>query len=37
MKPLVPNLKNEYTNCGHWIQLEQPDAVNKMLEEFFLG
>lgn len=35
MKPLVPNLKNEFTNCGHWIQLEQPDAVNKMLQEFF--
>jgi len=35
MKPLVPNLKLENMDCGHWMQIEHPDEVNRMLEEFF--
>ncbi|KAI9739920.1 MAG: hypothetical protein M1818_004976 [Claussenomyces sp. TS43310] len=35
MKPFAPNLVNKKLTTGHWIMLEQPDEVNKMLEEFF--
>lgn len=35
MKPVVPNLKVEKQNTGHWIMLEEPDETNRILEEFF--
>ncbi|RFU27301.1 hypothetical protein B7463_g9048, partial [Scytalidium lignicola] len=34
MRPLVPDLKVESVNGGHWLQLEKADEVNKILEEF---
>ena len=34
MRPLVPDLKVEHVNGGHWLQLEKADEVNKILEEF---
>ena len=34
MRPLVPNLKVENVNGGHWLQLEKEDEVNKTLEGF---
>jgi len=36
MKNLVPNLRKSVTvpNCGHWVQQEAPDAVNRELIEF---
>ena len=34
MRPLVPDLKVENVNGGHWLQLEKADEVNKILEEF---
>ena len=34
MRPLVPNLKVENVDGGHWLQLEKADEVNKILEEF---
>jgi len=34
MRPLVPDLKVENVNGGHWLQLEKADEVNKTLEEF---
>ncbi|KAE9371498.1 alpha/beta-hydrolase [Stipitochalara longipes BDJ] len=34
MRPLVPDLKVETVNGGHWLQLEKADEVNKILEEF---
>jgi soluble epoxide hydrolase / lipid-phosphate phosphatase len=34
MRPLVPHLKVENVNGGHWLQLEKADEVNKILEEF---
>ena len=36
MRPLVPDLKVENVNGGHWLQLEKPDEVNKILEEFMV-
>jgi soluble epoxide hydrolase/lipid-phosphate phosphatase len=37
MKPLVPNLRVEDLDTGHWIMLEKPDEVNKILEDFIEG
>jgi soluble epoxide hydrolase / lipid-phosphate phosphatase len=34
MRPLVPDLKVENLDGGHWLQLEKADEVNKILEEF---
>lgn len=34
MRPLVPDLKVESVNGGHWLQLEKADEVNKILEGF---
>lgn len=34
MQPLVPDLKVESVDGGHWLQLEKADEVNKILEEF---
>lgn len=34
MRPLVPDLKVENLNGGHWLQLEKAEEVNKILEEF---
>lgn len=34
MRPLVPDLKVEHVNGGHWLQLEKADEVNKILREF---
>lgn len=34
MRPFVPDLKVENVNGGHWLQLEKPDEVNKIMEEF---
>jgi soluble epoxide hydrolase/lipid-phosphate phosphatase len=34
MRPLVPDLKVENVKGGHWLHLEKPDEVNKILEEF---
>lgn len=28
------NLNVKTLDCGHWIQLERPDVVNGLLEEF---
>ena len=32
----VQNLRVEELSCGHWIQLEQTDEYNKLLESFGL-
>ena len=32
----VQNLRVEEFSCGHWIQLEQTDEYNKLLESFAL-
>ncbi|OAA63647.1 Epoxide hydrolase-like protein [Niveomyces insectorum RCEF 264] len=34
MRPLVSDLRVENVTGGHWLQLEQADEVNKILEEF---
>lgn len=34
MRPLVPDLRVENVNGGHWLQLERADEVNKILEDF---
>ncbi len=34
MRPLVPELKVEKVNGGHWLQLEKADEVNEILEKF---
>ncbi|KEF59625.1 uncharacterized protein A1O9_04471 [Exophiala aquamarina CBS 119918] len=34
MRPLVPDLRVENVNGGHWLQLEKADEVNKILEGF---
>lgn len=34
MRPLVPDLKVETVNGGHWLQLEKTDEVNRILEGF---
>jgi soluble epoxide hydrolase/lipid-phosphate phosphatase len=34
MRPLVHDLRVENVTGGHWLQLEKPDEVNKILEEF---
>jgi soluble epoxide hydrolase / lipid-phosphate phosphatase len=34
MRPLVPDLKVEKVDGGHWLQLEKADEVNKTLERF---
>jgi soluble epoxide hydrolase/lipid-phosphate phosphatase len=34
MRPLVPDLKVENVKGGHWLQLENADEVNKVLEDF---
>ncbi|OKL62631.1 hypothetical protein UA08_01902 [Talaromyces atroroseus] len=34
MRPLVPDLKVEKVNGGHWLQLEKADEVNKIMEKF---
>ncbi|KAH8896332.1 alpha/beta-hydrolase [Thozetella sp. PMI_491] len=34
MRPLVPDLKVENVSGGHWLQLENPNAVNKVMGEF---
>ena len=33
----VQNLRIEELSCGHWIQLEQTDKYNKLLESFAMG
>jgi soluble epoxide hydrolase/lipid-phosphate phosphatase len=34
MRPLVPDLKVENVDGGHWLQLEKAEEVNKILEAF---
>lgn len=34
MRPFVPDLKVETVNGGHWLQLEKPDEVNRILDGF---
>ncbi|MCJ1291122.1 hypothetical protein MMC34_002665 [Xylographa carneopallida] len=34
MRPLVPDLRVEHLDGGHWLQLEKADEVNEILEEF---
>ncbi|KAK9426957.1 Alpha/Beta hydrolase protein [Lipomyces doorenjongii] len=34
MRPLVPDLRVENVDGGHWLQLEKADEVNRILEEF---
>lgn len=34
MRPLVPDLRVENVNGGHWLHLEKADEVNKILEKF---
>lgn len=34
-KEWCPNLRSEsLTGCGHWIQLERPEEVHRLLENF---
>jgi soluble epoxide hydrolase / lipid-phosphate phosphatase len=33
-KKWVPNLTVETVNCGHWVQLEEPEVVNRLLVNF---
>jgi hypothetical protein len=35
MKPVVPSLKVEQLDTGHWMMLEEPDETNRILKEFF--
>ena len=30
----VKQLRIEELDCGHWVQLEVPDKLNQLLEEF---
>lgn len=34
MRLLVPDLKVENVDGGHWLQLEKADEVNRILEDF---
>jgi len=34
MLPFVPDLIVEQVAGGHWLQLEKPDEVNKILDKF---
>ncbi|KAF5243585.1 hypothetical protein FANTH_8164 [Fusarium anthophilum] len=34
MRPFVPDLTVEQVAGGHWLQLEKPDEVNEILDEF---
>jgi soluble epoxide hydrolase/lipid-phosphate phosphatase len=34
MRPLVPDLKVENVNGGHWLHLEKADEANKILGQF---
>ncbi|KAG0650173.1 Cytosolic epoxide hydrolase 2 [Hyphodiscus hymeniophilus] len=34
MRPHVPDLRVEKVDGGHWLQLEKPDEVNRILDEF---
>jgi pimeloyl-ACP methyl ester carboxylesterase len=33
-KKWVPNGRIETVDCGHWVQLEEPEILNKLLVEF---
>jgi len=34
MKPVVPDLKVEAVDAGHWIQIEKPEVVNEIIDKF---
>ena len=35
MRPFVKDLRVETVDCGHWLQLEKPNEINRLLGKFF--
>ena len=33
----APHATLQYVSAGHWVQLEKPEQINHMLDEFFKG